>query len=42
VVPGDHKWVRNAVIAQLLVDTLERLDPRYPKPVDDIDQVRIT
>jgi PPK2 family polyphosphate:nucleotide phosphotransferase len=41
VVPGNHKWVRNAVIAQLLVDTLDRLDPRYPPPVADIEHVRV-
>jgi PPK2 family polyphosphate:nucleotide phosphotransferase len=41
VIPADRKWVRNAVIAQLLVDTLERLDPHFPKPVDDIEHVRI-
>ena len=28
VVPADHKWVRNLAIAEILVDTLERLDPK--------------
>ena len=33
VVPGDRKWVRNLVVARLLVATLEDMNPKYP-PVD--------
>ena len=33
VIPADHKWYRNWAIATLLVETLERMDPRYP-PTD--------
>ena len=32
VVPADHNWVRNLAVAGLLVDALERLDPKMPKP----------
>jgi len=32
VVPGDRKWVRDVVVATLLVTTLRRLDPQYPPP----------
>ena len=32
VVPADHKWVRDVAVATLLVDVLERLDPRIPDP----------
>ena len=31
VVPSDDKFVRNFLIARLLVETLEALDPRYPE-----------
>jgi hypothetical protein len=31
-VPGDHKWVRDVVVAQLLVDVLTGLDPQIPDP----------
>jgi PPK2 family polyphosphate:nucleotide phosphotransferase len=41
VVPADRKWVRNVAVAQLLVDTLERLDPRYPEPEEDLSGIRI-
>jgi PPK2 family polyphosphate:nucleotide phosphotransferase len=33
VIPADHKWYRNWAIATLLVETLDRMDPRYP-PTD--------
>ena len=35
VVPADRKWYRDWAIANLLVETLERMDPRYP--VSDLD-----
>jgi PPK2 family polyphosphate:nucleotide phosphotransferase len=31
VVPGDRKWVRNAIIARIVKATLEEMDPQYPK-----------
>ncbi|MGA2521951.1 MAG: PPK2 family polyphosphate kinase, partial [Acidimicrobiales bacterium] len=30
IVPADHKWYRNWVISQILIHTLEDMDPRYP------------
>jgi PPK2 family polyphosphate:nucleotide phosphotransferase len=41
VVPADRKWVRNVAVSQLLVDTLERMDPRYPLPQPGIEQIVI-
>jgi PPK2 family polyphosphate:nucleotide phosphotransferase len=32
VIPADRKWVRNAVIADIVRATLEAMDPRYPDP----------
>jgi PPK2 family polyphosphate:nucleotide phosphotransferase len=32
IVPANHKWFRNLAVASILVETLERLDPRYPEP----------
>jgi PPK2 family polyphosphate:nucleotide phosphotransferase len=34
VVPADRRWVRNVAVSQLLVKTLERLDPQFPEPED--------
>ncbi len=32
VVPADRKWQRNAIIASVVRDTLEQMNPQYPKP----------
>jgi PPK2 family polyphosphate:nucleotide phosphotransferase len=32
VIPSDHKWARNAAIAAIVRETLETMDPQYPKP----------
>ena len=31
VVPADHKWFTRLVVARAMVETLEALDPKYPK-----------
>ena len=30
IVPADRKWYRNLVVARLVLQTLERLDPQFP------------
>ena len=35
VIPADHKWARNAAIAAIVRETLDRMDPQYPKPAWD-------
>jgi PPK2 family polyphosphate:nucleotide phosphotransferase len=32
VIPANRKWFRNIAVAEILADTLEALDPRYPAP----------
>jgi PPK2 family polyphosphate:nucleotide phosphotransferase len=32
VIPADHKWARNAIIAQIVRATLETMNPQYPRP----------
>ena len=32
VIPADHKWARNAAIAAIVRETLEEMNPKYPKP----------
>ncbi|MGQ7792671.1 polyphosphate kinase 2 family protein [Faunimonas sp. B44] len=32
VIPSDRKWVRSAVIATIVRQTLEEMDPKYPVP----------
>lgn len=35
IVPSNHKWYRNLVIASRLVETLKALDPQYPDPIPE-------
>jgi PPK2 family polyphosphate:nucleotide phosphotransferase len=37
VVPADRNWVKSTVVATLLVDALERLDPKLPDPEPGIE-----
>ena len=35
VVPGEKRWFRDLVVSQLLLETLEDMDPQYPEPSFD-------
>jgi PPK2 family polyphosphate:nucleotide phosphotransferase len=35
VVPADRKWVRDIVVGELAIETLERMNPQYPPPNPD-------
>ncbi|MBI2477275.1 MAG: polyphosphate kinase 2 family protein, partial [Planctomycetia bacterium] len=41
VIPSDQKWYRNLAITRIVVSTLRRLDPRFPKTTIDPDRIRI-
>jgi PPK2 family polyphosphate:nucleotide phosphotransferase len=41
IVPADRKWYRNLVVAQVIVETLEGLEMRYPQPKEDLNHVVI-
>jgi PPK2 family polyphosphate:nucleotide phosphotransferase len=38
IVPADHKWYRNLTVARLVVETLERMDPKWPPPEEDLEK----
>jgi PPK2 family polyphosphate:nucleotide phosphotransferase len=40
LVPADRKPVRNVVIAEVLVETLERLNPRYPGVPPELEKLQ--
>ena len=40
IVPADRKWYRNWAIERLVVETLEEMDPRYPRPPLDVEALR--
>ena len=42
VVPADRKWVRDVAVARIMVDTMERLDPQFPTPDPDLDDVVVS
>ena len=41
VVPADRNWVKSVAVAQLLVDALERIDPKLPQPEPGIEKLRV-
>jgi PPK2 family polyphosphate:nucleotide phosphotransferase len=41
VIPANRNWFRNLAIAQILADTLDGLQPAYPKLTEDLSQVVI-
>ncbi|NJD59674.1 MAG: polyphosphate kinase 2 [Anaerolineales bacterium] len=40
IIPANHKWYRNLVISQILVETLENLKLHYPEPATDLAKIR--
>ncbi len=36
VIPSNRKWYRNFVISRILVDTLEKMNMRWPEPEEDL------
>lgn len=42
VVPSDRKWYRNLVVSSILIDTLERMDPRPPEPDPGVEGLVVT
>ncbi|HVN54394.1 MAG TPA: polyphosphate kinase 2 family protein [Anaerolineaceae bacterium] len=40
IVPSDHNWVRNLVVAGVVAETLKDMNLQYPRPVENITQYR--
>jgi PPK2 family polyphosphate:nucleotide phosphotransferase len=41
IVPADHKWYRNLVVSQTIVEALEKLDMHFPPPLPDAESIVI-
>lgn len=41
VVPADRKWYRNWAMSTILVETLEKMAPKYPPPAEGLDKIVI-
>lgn len=40
VIPSDHKWYRNYAVASIVLETLEAMAPKLPKPTVDLSLIR--
>jgi len=40
VVPADKKYVRDLLVAQVVTETLEQMDPKYPGAPDGLEELR--
>jgi PPK2 family polyphosphate:nucleotide phosphotransferase len=38
MIPSDHKWYRNLVVARTVCGVLEDMDPRWPEPEEDLEK----
>jgi hypothetical protein len=38
-VPADHKWYRDWAVINLLVDTLDAMNPQYPPAAEGIENI---
>ena len=41
IVPADHKWFRNWLVSDVIVHTLEALNPKYPPPLKGADEIKV-
>ncbi len=41
VLPADHKWFRDLAASQIIVETLELLNMKYPPPAADVSRIRL-
>jgi len=40
VIPANRKWLRNLIIAEIVVETMEGMKMEYPAPSVDMDEIR--
>lgn len=40
VIPANHKWFRNLAVSEIVRETLEAMDLKYPKPVADLASIQ--
>lgn len=41
IIPSDRKWYRNLVVSTLLLDTLEKLDPKFPAAEEGLEHIKV-
>jgi PPK2 family polyphosphate:nucleotide phosphotransferase len=40
VIPANHKWFRNLAVSQILIDTLEKMKLKFPKPIANLSGIK--
>ncbi len=40
IIPANHKWFRNLAVSKIVVETLEKMNPKYPSPQVDIEKMK--
>ena len=40
IIPANHKWFRNLAVSKILVEALEKMDPKYPTPEIDVEEMK--
>jgi len=41
IIPANHKWLRNIAVSRIIVETLEDLKLKFPKPAFDLSKIKI-
>jgi len=41
VIPSNKKWFRNLAVSQIIVETLERMNPKFPKATFDVSKLKV-
>jgi PPK2 family polyphosphate:nucleotide phosphotransferase len=41
LIPANHKWYRNLLVAGIIADTLRDMDPQWPKPSVDLSTITV-
>ncbi len=41
IIPADNKWFRNLAVSQIIVEAMEQLDMKFPKPEFDLTKILV-
>jgi PPK2 family polyphosphate:nucleotide phosphotransferase len=41
IIPADHKWYRNLLVAESIVKAMRALDMKYPSPTIDLSKIKV-
>jgi polyphosphate kinase 2 (PPK2 family) len=41
VIPANRKWYRDYAVAKIVVEAMEKLKLRWPKPKEDLSKIRV-